>query len=75
MLCQLYTVYGNSPHVTTIIYNNLSTGIHHIKTKACINQTCFPVFLQTLTCGADTLKDAPVVGVAGRGEMLFWAWA
>lgn len=28
-----------------------------------------------LTCGVVTLKDAPVVGVAGRGEMLFWAWA
>lgn len=28
-----------------------------------------------LTCGEVTLKDVPVVGVAGRGEMLFWAWA
>lgn len=28
-----------------------------------------------LTCGVVTLKVVPVVGVAGRGEMLFWAWA
>lgn len=28
---------------------------------------------ESLTCGVVTLKDAPVVGVAGRGEMLFWA--
>lgn len=31
------------------------------------------VLQQSLTCGVVTLKDAPVVGVAGRGEMLFWA--
>ena len=28
-----------------------------------------------LTCGVVTLKVVPAVGVAGRGEMLFWAWA
>lgn len=26
---------------------------------------------KSLTCGVVTLKDAPVVGVPGRGEMLF----
>lgn len=30
---------------------------------------------KSLTCGVVTLKDVPVVGVAGRGAMLFWAWA
>lgn len=28
---------------------------------------------ESLTCGVVTLKDVPVVGVTGRGEMLFWA--
>lgn len=46
----------------------MSNGIYHQMLQVSV------YFLQTLTCGAATLKEVPVVGLAGRGEMLFWAW-